>query len=302
MELRQLTTFRTIAQAGSFSRAATALNYAQSTVSAQIQSLEEELGVSLFDRLGKTVVLTDAGQTLLGYAEKILNLADEARTTVASGDVLTGSLTISAAETLCAYRMPAILREFRQRYPQVEVTLRLNPEGNLEQALRDGAMDVAFIMGEPFQASNLTVRSLATEPLLILAPPDHSLAAAETVSFADLQDEPVILTERTCLYRRMFLRALRTAGVQPATIMEFHSIEAIKQSVMVGLGLTLLPLLAVKSEIAHNKLVPLNWIGRDFEVVIQMVWHKDKWLSPALQAFLGVVEDVLVTGEAVREA
>jgi len=300
MELRQLTTFRMIAQTASFSRSANALNYAQSTVSAQIQSLEEELGVSLFDRLGKTVVLTDAGQTLLNYAEKILDLVDEAQLVISSGDVVTGSLTISAAETLCAYRMPGILREFRKRYPQVEVILRFNPEANLEQALRDGAMDVAFIMAEPFQATNLIVQPLTSEPLLILAPPDHPLAAAETVSFADLQNEPVILTDRTCLYRRMFLRALRTAGVQPATIMEFHSIEAIKQSVMVGLGLTLLPLIAVKSEIAQGKLVPLNWAGRDFQVVTQMARHKDKWLSPALQAFLEVATEVLAEAEVTR--
>ncbi|MCB0154117.1 MAG: LysR family transcriptional regulator, partial [Anaerolineae bacterium] len=270
MELRQLTTFRMIAQTASFSRTASALSYAQSTVSAQIQALEEELGVSLFDRLGKTVVLTEAGQTLLGYAEKILNLVDEAQLAVSSGEELSGSLTISAAETLCAYRLPAVIREFRARYPQVEVTLRMNHGDALEQELREGMLDVAFIMAEPFQATNLLVRPLIPEPLLVLAPPNHPLATQPTVTFSDLQNESLILTENTCLYRRMFLRALRTAGVQPTTIMEFHSVEAIKQSVMVGLGLALLPLEAVKNEIAQGKLVPLNWAGRDFAVVTQM--------------------------------
>lgn len=300
MELRQLTTFRMIAQTASFSRTASALSYAQSTVSAQIQALEEELGVSLFDRLGKTVVLTDAGQTLLGYAEKILDLADEAHLAVSSGEELTGNIVVSAAETLCAYRLPAVIREFRARHPQVQVTLRMNHGDTLEQDLREGVMDVAFVMAESFQSTNLLVRAVIPETLLILAPPSHPLAGAKSVTFSDLQNEALILTENTCLYRRMFLRALRTAGVQPATIMEFHSVEAIKQSVMVGLGLALLPYIATKSEIAQGKLVPLNWAGRDFEVITQMVWHKDKWLSPALQAFLGVVEEVLKVGEAVQ--
>ena len=101
MEIRQLITFRAVAQTLSFSRAATQLNYAQSTVSAQIQGLEEELGVALFDRLGKSVALTDAGQRLLGYAEKMLNLADEALAVVSNADIQTGPLTISAPETLC---------------------------------------------------------------------------------------------------------------------------------------------------------------------------------------------------------
>ena len=126
MELRQLATFRLIAQTQSFSRTAAALNYAQSTVSAQIQGLEEELGIPLFDRLGKRVALTEAGQRLLGYAEKILDLAAEARFSITSEETLTGTLTISAAETLCTYRLPAILREFRTSPPSG----RLNAAGD----------------------------------------------------------------------------------------------------------------------------------------------------------------------------
>lgn len=297
MELRQLITFRTIAHTLSFSRAAASLNYAQSTVSAQIQSLEEELGVALFDRLGKQVALTDAGQRLLGYAEKILDLADEAQSAITNEEIPSGTLVISAAETLCTYRLPAVLREFRARYPQVQITLQLIHDPGVQQNLRDGVVDVAFSISEPFESPYLIVEPLIIEPMLILAYPDHPLAVSSAVTFADLEEEPLILTEKTCLYRRMFLRALKTAGVQPTTLMEFHSIEAIKQSVMAGVGLTLLPLVAVEKEIAQDKLVSLKWAGRDFEVVTQMMWHKDKWLSPALRAFLEVAREVL--GERV---
>src|SRR5262245_56930484 len=112
MELRQLHTFRTVSRTLNFSRAAAVLNYAQSTVSVQIQTLEEELGVPLFDRLGKQVILTAAGQDLLAYADKILNLADEAQAVLSTQEKLTGNLVINAPETLSAYRLPAVLRRF----------------------------------------------------------------------------------------------------------------------------------------------------------------------------------------------
>src|SRR5262249_14299225 len=124
MELRQLITFQAVASTLSFTRAAVLLNYAQSSVTAQIQALEEELGVPLFDRLGKRVVLTDAGQRLVRYADRMLNLADETRGVVSGGEVRGGTLTLSAIETLCTYRLPGILRQFRDQFPHVQLKFR----------------------------------------------------------------------------------------------------------------------------------------------------------------------------------
>jgi DNA-binding transcriptional LysR family regulator len=293
MELRQLVTFRTVAQTLSFSRAATSLNYAQSTVSAQIQTLEDELGVSLFDRLGKSIILTDAGERLLGYAEKLLDLAGEARAVVSDGETLAGTLTISAPETLCTYRLPALLRRFRDRWPQVQLVFRPGYNADLERSIREGAMDVAFVMDEVLEAPNLVIEPLVTEPLLVLANPGHPLTRLPAVNFADLHDVPMILTERGCSYRALFERALAAAGSRLVTPMEFHSVEAIKQCVMAGIGITLLPLVAVAAEIDQGRLVPLHWAGRDLAVITQMIWHKDKWLSPALRAFLDMARQLL---------
>src|SRR5436190_8129479 len=121
MDLRQLATFRMVATTLSFTQTAATLGYVQSSVTAQIQALETDLGVPLFDRLGKRVTLTDAGQRLLHYAEKMLDLAEEARSIVPGDTEPTGSLTISAPESLCAYRLPVVLNEFRKRYPQVRL-------------------------------------------------------------------------------------------------------------------------------------------------------------------------------------
>src|SRR5258708_269564 len=165
MELRQLATFRMVATTLSFTQAASALGYVQSSVTAQIQALEADLGVPLFDRLGKRIVLTDAGSRLLRYAEKILALAEEARSVVAGDDEPTGSLTISAPESLCTYRLPAILGLFRERYPRVQLLFRPSPSADMRRRVGEGLLDLAFVLEEPIQSGNLSSEQLIREPL-----------------------------------------------------------------------------------------------------------------------------------------
>src|SRR5262245_45919740 len=124
MELRHLSTFRVVATTRSFTRAATTLGYAQSSVTAHIQALEAELGAPLFDRLGRQIALTEAGERFLVYARQLLELAEEARVAVNNNNEPRGTVTISAPETLCTYRLPTLLRVFRDRCPQAQVAFR----------------------------------------------------------------------------------------------------------------------------------------------------------------------------------
>lgn len=294
MELRQLATFRTVAETLNFTRAAAALGYVQSSVTAQIQALEEELGTPLFDRLGKRVTLTEAGRRLLVYAEKMVSLAEEARAAVCDGAEPMGTLTISAPETLCTYRLPGLLREFRSRYPQVRLLLRPAPFAELRRLVAEGVLDVAFTLEEPAPSpTSLHVEALLTERLMLIAPPEHALAARQRVVAADLDGEPVLVTETGCSYRNLFERVLAAGGVRPATTLEFSSIEAIKQFVMVGMGVAVLPEVTVAADIAEGRLAALRWAGDELRIVTQMVWHKDKWFSPALAAFLATTREVL---------
>ncbi len=293
MELRQLATFRLVASTLSFSRTAQILNYVQSSVTTQIQVLEEELGVRLFDRLGKRVALTDAGMRFLPYAEKILSLSEEARQAVADEEVPTGSLTITASETLCTYRLPALLRQFHDRFPQVKLIFRPLPFTNLRRSVSEGIVDVAFVIDEPLHSTTLVVEPLISEPLLILASPDHRLVQLPSIQSHNLEGEPFLLTEVGCSYRVLFERALNEDGVHLTTNLEFSSVEAIKQCVMAAMGIAFLPEITVAAEIAQGRLAPLNWKGHDFQVVTQVLWHKEKWLSPALNAFLTVTKEVL---------
>jgi DNA-binding transcriptional LysR family regulator len=297
LELRQLKSFRVVAETLSFTRAAKQLGYVQSAITSHIQALEKDLGVKLFDRLGKRVVLTDAGKHLLGYARRITELAEEAQEVVAGDKEPAGSLRVSAPEVLCTYRLPAVIKEFRERYPQVGLIFSPSVTGALDAGLRHdlgaGAVDLAFVLDRTLGGGEFVVEELVYEPLVLVAPPEHPLARKTQVSPADLEGEPVLLTDKGCGYRALFEHALDRAGIHPEATVEFTSGEAIKQCVMNGLGIAVLAAVSVAREVEQGRLVALRWDQPDFGLTTQMVRHKDKWPSPALEALYGVARETL---------
>jgi DNA-binding transcriptional LysR family regulator len=295
MELRQLQTFRTLAATCSFTRTAVLLSYAQSSITAQIQTLEEELGARLVDRLGKRVVLTDAGVRFLQYAEQILDLSDEARVALVDAAEPSGTLTISASESLCTYRLPQLLLRFRERYPAVRLIFRPVTFTDIQRSVGNGTLDAAFELNDPLQSTTLHIETLSREPLAVIAPSCHPLAQRDHVGPADMEHEHMLLTEAGCSYRLHFERALAAAGVQPATVMEFNSVEAIKQCVIAGMGLAVLPVMTLQHELEHGSLVALRWSESEYHIYMHMMWHRDKWISPALNAFLAMAREVLGT-------
>ena len=285
MEIRQLVIFQTLAKTLNFTRTATMLNYVQSNVTAQIQSLETELGVRLFDRLGKRVVLTDAGQRLLPYVEQVLESIDALRASVSTEQGHLGTITISAPETLCTYRLPKLLQYMGIQHPQIRIHFRPSPVADLRRLVSEGLLDLAFVLEEPIHSTQLMVKPLLTEPIQIAATPSHPFASRTHVEPLDLEGETILLTESGCGYRSLFEHELAKAGVQPAAVIEFNSVEAIKQCIMVGMGLTILPQMAIQAEVETGKIAILPWT-RPLQVVTQMIWHRDKWLSPAFTTFL----------------
>lgn len=285
MDLRHLKTFQVVARTLSFTRAAEQLDYAQSSVTAQIQLLEKELDVQLFNRLGKRISLTDAGNRLLGYADKMLDLADEARVTMMNHGEPTGTLLISAPETLTAYHLPPLIWQFRQQFPRVRLIFQSGSCAVARRSVSDGTANLAFTIEMPNQSNPaLMVETLAKEPILLLAHPEHPLAKMERIEADDLRHETLLLTEANCSYRTFFEETLATHGVYLTETMEFGAVEAIKQCACVGLGIAVLPEMAVRQELEQGKLVTLQWEA--LHMYIQLIWHKNTWLSPALEAFI----------------
>lgn len=286
MDFRQLNAFLTIGKLQSFTAAASELGYAQSTITTQIKSLEDELGVKLFDRIGKNITLTHEGKKLIPYAKQMIKLSDDIKNVVFSEDAPSGTLTIGAAESLCVIRLPEILKEYRKLYPNVEVTLKFGSCSDFRHFLRDNLIDVAFSLGRKIDSDEFVAEVEFDEPMVLLAYSGHPLVNKKEVYPKDIENEPLILTETGCSYRASFENIMTDNNISINTVLETGSVQAIKQFTMSGLGITLLPKVAVEDEIKNGRLIPLNWKGPDFGIVSQVLYHKDKWISPALRAFL----------------
>jgi len=305
LELRQVETFRAVAEELSFSRAAAKLGYVQSSVSAQVAALEQDLGAPLFDRLGRRIALTEAGKVMLSHSRGLLALAEETRVAVADAGVVSGevagSLAVSAPETLLTYRLPSLLALFHERHSKVRLSVRPSAVGRLvggaRRAVEEGAVDVAFVLdessGDRPSPAGLEIEDLVEEGIVVISPAAHALASAPRVVPADLAGETLLLPEAPesgCAYRGQFERHLGADGVVPEK-MEFQSIEAVKRCVAAGMGVSVLPNVAVGGELRSGELSALAWDG-SFDVRTRMAWHGERWQSPALRAFLETAREV----------
>lgn len=302
MELRHLQTFIAVVETGSFTKAAAALGYVQSSVTAQIQSLEGELGTTLFDRLGKRTTLTPAGQKFLPYAQEISKLHALAKDAIRYNEEITGTLIIGAPESLTAFRLPAVIREFKSRYHSVQIILKPGQCWEMGNYLKSGEMDLVFMLGIPMEDKELSSEVLVEEKMTLIAAPGHPLEKVSPVTPAHLKNEVMLYTEPGCTYRALFEHTLSSCGVFPSQGLEFWSIEAIKNCVNSGLGLSFLPLITVESEILQGRLTALDWDDRPQRLQTQMACLKKKVVTPAMREFMCLVRQHAVRWRGEEEA
>jgi DNA-binding transcriptional LysR family regulator len=289
MEVRQLEIFRILARELSFTRAAEKAHCVQSNVTVQIRGIETELGVPLFERLGKQVRLTINGERLLPYADRILHLLEEASVVAAGTEFPAGKLYIGSPESVLTYRLPPVLQVFRSTFPQVDLTFRSSGTREMIPQLEQGELDLGLVIDDAFEHPRLHVESLCREPLSLLVNPDHPLLRRPNLVVQHLANQSLLLTDVGCAYRSKLEKALAHAQVTPKGIMEFTSVETIKQCAALGMGVACLPTIVAQSEIATGKLASLDWAGVDLSMRTLVVWHKDKWLSPAIDAFVSLL-------------
>ena len=289
MDLKQLQTFLTAAETLSFTQTAQLLDYAQSSITAQIKSLEEELGVILFERLGKRVTLTDEGERLQQYAQKMLELNSEMKKAV-SNEQAQVVLKIGAQESQCVYRLPSILQQYQKAYPQVKIIFK--PVHTTEVAkdlLQSGNLDVAFISDAYKETPMLYRERLIQEQIIFVSAPTS--IKSHTLSAQQLSAETMLLTENGCSYRNQLEAQLQQEGLLPLQMIEFASIEAIKQCVMAGLGITFLPKMVVEKELENGQLIELQSSFNIKPIYTDIAWHKDKHIQPYLSDFIEIARN-----------
>lgn len=283
MQINHLKTFAVAAETLNFTKTAQLLDYAQSSVTAQIKALEKEYGVDLFQRLGKRIYLTEAGIKMRSYAKRILALHEEMQQEFEEEQEEKGTILIGACESQCIYRLPELLRFIREQYPQVQVILKPVPSSKTsEKMLQEGELDLAFIMERDQNNALLESVSLFQEEIVLISSPSHPLAVQPSASLAEVMQHPLILTEKDCAYRTELEQALQKQNLHPENVIEFGSIEAIKQCVIAGLGLSYLPLMTVEKELQSGELSAVDFDEPINQPTTKLLWHKDKRLTKVM--------------------
>lgn len=289
MELRTINTFLHIAELHSFSRAARELGYSQSAVSAQIAQLEAELETPLFDRVGKTVRLTDAGQTFLTYARSLLATAQQAKTALQPVRQVSGTLRVALADSVCSTFLPGLLQKYHALCPQVELVLRTATADEMLQLLGTNQTDLAYTLDQPLLQPNLVLAVDEPEPICVVAPADHPLARKEVVTLEELAHQEFLLTERGMSYRDALDQCLAAHQLTLHPYLELGSASLLCQMVERGMGLSFLPEYVVRDALAAGTLARLNVPDCQVEMHRQLFYHKDKWITPQMKRFVELV-------------
>ncbi len=286
MNPRQLKTFLAVARHGNFTRAAGDANLAQSSLSDQIQVLEEELGVQLFERSRQGVTLTPAGDTLKAYAEEILALNDEAKAAIRAAAGLGGqTLAIGTLETVAAEKLAPFLSRFRGAHADIGLTLKIAGSGELQRRLEDGSIDIAITFDRGEQDERFVTRLVSREPLMLIA--GRNAGAIPPGNLADLSQLPFIATETGCVYRRLFDTAFTEAGIAaPDIVTQADSIQTIIRLVASGAGYGLVPRLAANPAVERGDVAELLWPGDTPTASLIMLWRRRRVQPPALSLLL----------------
>jgi DNA-binding transcriptional LysR family regulator len=293
VDLHELRAFEAVAKHRSFTKAAEELFLTQPAVTRQIATLEAGLRTRVFERLGRTVRLTAAGEVLGRYAAEILRLSSEAESAVA--DVATGAagrVAVGASSTAATYVLPQYLRQFRIAWPGVELSVHTGPSAQVVEMVVGGSVDAGIVTGFRAQAGLVEI-PLGDYATGVVVFPEHPLASAgsRAVKASELAGSPLILMEEGTNLRTYVDRLLSAAGVEERVTLELDNVEAIKKMIEARLGISLLPLVTVEAEVAAGRLIalPLADVPKAHRR-ITAIYRRDKYMSTALAAFLAILQ------------
>jgi LysR family transcriptional regulator, hydrogen peroxide-inducible genes activator len=285
MELHQLRYFVAVAQMQSFSRAAERCHVSQPSLSQQITKLERQLRQRLFDRLGRRIVLTDAGRLLLDRALGIVAAVDDAERRLHDAQSLeAGQLAIGAIPTIAPYLLPKALERFVARHPNVELTVHEDVTRQLLTATAIGDLDLALV-ALPIHDDRLQVEPLLTEALWLALPPRHRLQRRRHITVEDLKEERFILLDEMHCLGEQILTFCRANECHPRIACRSAQISTIQALIALGQGISLIPEMARRADATHSRSYRLLADGKPTRT-IAAIWHKHRYHSPVAEWFL----------------
>ncbi|UJF35258.1 LysR family transcriptional regulator [Paenibacillus hexagrammi] len=285
MDISVYKTALEVAKWQNFTKAADMLGYAQSSVTSQIQKLEADYGIEMFERIGKKMKPTPAGEELLRYAAKLVRLYEESKVSVAGQTA--GSFILGTFETtLASYMLPPYLGSFKKLYPQFSIVLGEVAENDIYRSIKAGECDMGFVVEDSLLDPDLRFEPIREEEFILIAHPDHPLAQRDVVHPADLNGTELLMSTQGCRCRRLFEQMLRSRQVKYTIPYEINNYETVKKCVMHGLGISIIPKTIVLNEIKTGQLAALPLHYPAFKLMVHLCYHVKKQISKPMRAFI----------------
>lgn len=286
MELRNITTFLRVAELQNFTRAAEELGYSQSAVTVQVKQLEAELGVPLFERIGRTVRLTAPGQAFLRESGEVMHAVERARDAVRLAPEPDGILRIGTMESLGASIIARMVGEYHKRFPLMKVVVYTERAAGLLEMMRQNDVDLIYYIDAKHYNPDWVIPLDKEEEILFVASPSCPLAGQKNIPLEDIIAQPCVLTEEGQGYRIPFDQMLAERNLQVTPILEIGSTEVVMRMVEQSAGISLLPMYVVAEHLRTGRLVKLDVPEFSAAMHQQIVYHKNKWVTPQMQGFV----------------
>ena len=291
MDLQGLNIFVQVAELGSFTKAGERLGFSQPTISFQIKQLEKELGVQLFDRIGHTIKITDAGRHALNYAQKICNMSNEMLMGRTDGGSISGVVRLAMADSLCAPMIENWFVKFKHDYPNIDLNIKTAGTGDLFQMIDRNDTDIVCTLDSHIYDTNYIIISEEKIGVHFIASKNSYLAKCETVKIEDIVKMPFLLTEKGMSYRRILDEELAKKSLEIKPALEISSADIICRLVAQNAGLSFLPDYVTEKSVQKGEIVRLPVEDININVWKQLIHHKDKWISEAMQIVIDRLAD-----------
>ncbi|HIV94476.1 MAG TPA: LysR family transcriptional regulator [Candidatus Sellimonas avistercoris] len=289
MEIRNLMTFVRIAEIQNFSKTAEQLGYSQSAVTMQIKQLETELHAQLFERIGKQVKLTQAGERLLPHALEILNTVRKAERISQEPEQISGRLRIGTCESLVISMLPPVILEMSQLCPHVEISTHTALVPDLFQMLRQNDIDILYFLDEKHDSPEWIKVSERPEKIFFVASAESSLAGQSRIPIERLLEEPLFLTEKGISYRYTMEQLLAAKGYELHPFWEVGNTDVITRFLLKNKGISFLPEYVVHDYLEQGDLVVLDTECNDIIMWSQLAYHRHKYVTPQMNLFLDLM-------------
>ena len=291
MELKNINTFLRVAELSSFTKAAAELGYSQSTVTIQIQQLENELGFMLFDRIGRSVSLTPKGEEFIAYANEFLRL--EARTLAlreTAGSV-SGTLRLGVLESLFVWKIADLLPQYHSKYPGVTIEIKSATGAALYRMLRQNELDIIYLLDNVVYHKDCVRACTSPVSLKFVASPKNELCRRKNIPLAEIAKEPLILTERDAIYRRELDNEAARNGIELVPFLEIDNLEVVLRLLKKQMGISFIPDYVLHESVESGELAVLDVDYHIINLWSQLVYHKNKFLTPQMLAFIRMVQE-----------